>query len=116
MFHGLDLDVVRDLVARFGSLAMAEATARQVPGFDQQIQLLGLTIATETAFGKSERAALLQEEYWALVAAALPPEPPKPNPLGTIDMPVSLDAATLEGLPRNPEAAEQAQAEPETKE
>lgn len=67
-FHGLEPAVVRDLVARFGSLSAAAEAARKVPGFAEQFAYLDSAMRYGVADdGASERA-------WALVAAALPPD------------------------------------------
>lgn len=68
--------MVRDLVARFGSLSAAAEAARKVAGFAEQFAFLD----SAARYGVADDAA--SERAWALVAAALPPDDGPPLPDG----------------------------------
>ena len=74
MPYGVEPAVLRELVARFGSLPKAAAAAKEVPGFGEQIKSLEFGISLESAYGRHENAARNQADYWALIVAALPPD------------------------------------------
>jgi hypothetical protein len=79
---GYSPDVIRDFVARFGSIARAEEQARMVPGFAEEIQRVDTEIEwLSTLLREPPRArAELEDERRQLIVEALAESAPETHP------------------------------------